>query len=305
MQEYENFKKRGSFVLSSDTEVQGELYLDGGKTILNLFSDRPFNTRSSQDILGSFYDHSKVSLIKCVQLNQQLGMNKNGCYCVLSIFPYFVLFGDEHIRSSDRVIIKLSFTVDDAAILFRDLGVFGEVIDARPHLERIAKQQEDGRKINIGEHPHLFYFSGKHEILFADTVLGKISVSHNGSYRLPDSEGIHVDNTIRINIAFESKKTVGEAISSVFDLLRFLEIIAGRPQNISRLSFSIEGDGEHPKTLDVYWCTSPRRDSDTASHKPYWRSLPIQGAEKPDEFAGVLKRWLERDNERRGARVRF
>jgi hypothetical protein len=33
-------------------------------------------------------------------------------------------------------------------------------------------------KIDIGESPHLFYFSGKYEILSVDTEVGKISVQH-------------------------------------------------------------------------------------------------------------------------------
>jgi len=306
MQEYEGFKKGGTFLLSSDVEVQGELRLDGETTVLNLYSDRFFDTHSSQDILGSFYDRSKVSLINCITLQGPgRGVRGGENYHFSSVFPHFVVFGDEHIRSSDRVILELSFTVDDASILFHDFDAFGSVINARPHMEKIAEEQVGGRRIDIGEHPHLFYFSGKCEILSVDTVLGKLSVRHGMSYTSPGPEGIRVDNAIRLSIAFRSAETVEDAVVGVLDVLRFLEIIAGRPQNVSELSIFPESTEEYPKALEVYWCLPPRRHSDSESRKPHPGDLPIQGAMTPDEFTYVLKRWLERNNEWRNARARF
>lgn len=96
-----------------------------------------------------------------------------------------------------------------------------------------------------------------------------------------------------------------QAIASVIDILRFLEVIAGRPQNISKLSLLPVSSGEHPELLDVYWCMPPRRDCDDESCKPHPADLLIQAAMKPDEFTGVLKHWLERHDGWRNARSRF
>jgi hypothetical protein len=161
-------------------------------------------------------------------------------------------------------------------------------------MERIVETKKGGGKIEIGESPHLFYFTGKHEIFTVDTVFGKISASHNISYGLPGPEGIHVDNTISLNIEFNSERTIKEAIENVLDILRFLELIAGRPQNISKLAFFPVSAGEHPTILDVYWCMPPCRDCDDESLKPRPADLPIQAAMKPDEFTSILKHWLER-----------
>ena len=306
MQKYEGLKKAGSFTLNTGTEVQGELCLKGAATTLDLYSGAFFDVHASADIFGMFYDRSKVSLIDCITMSGPgYGTRGDEHYHFSSVFPHFVIFGDQHISSSDRTIRELRFTVDDAATLFYDFDAFGLVINARPHMERIVEAKEGGRKIEIGEDPHLFYFTGKHEIFVVDTVLGKISATHGISYSFPGPKGIHVDNTIKINMVFKSERSVEEAIASVLDILRFLEVIAGRPQNISKLAFLAVSAGEHPNVLDVYWCMPPRRDSDNESRKPHPGDLPIQAAMKPDEFTSVLKGWLERHDGWRNARVRF
>lgn len=172
-------------------------------------------------------------------------------------------------------------------------------------MEHIIETEQRDKKIEIGECPHLFYFTGKHEIFAVDTVLGKISTTYSISYSCPSPKGIHVDNKIRINIAFYSEKLVDEAIASALSVLMFLEVIAGRPQNISALTFSLANAEDHLKLLDVYWCMPPRRDREGESGEPNPSDLPIQAAINSDEFNIVLKQWMERHDEWRNARFRF
>jgi hypothetical protein len=164
---------------------------------------------------------------------------------------------------------------------------------------------EEDRNIEIGEYPQLFYFTGRYEIVAADTVLGKISANHGFGGGYPGTGGIHFDNTIWLNIAFDTDKTVADAIESVIDTLRFLEIIAGRPQNITKLEIFPANAADYPKVLDVYWCMPPRRDPEKESREPHPGDLPIRAAIEKDEFTSVLKRWLERQDEWRNARGRF
>jgi len=306
MQKYEGFRKAGRFTLTTGTEVQGELSLKGPATSLDLYSDAFFDTHPSPDIFGLLYDRSKVSLINCITMTQsKYGAKGDEQYhhCS-SVFPHFVIFGGQHISSFDRTIRKLSFTVDDAAVLFCDFDVFGSVVNARPHMERIVEANKRGRKIEIGEDPLLFYCTGKYGIFAVETVLGNVSATHGIAYSSPGPEGIHVDNTIRISIAFNSERTVEQAIGSVLDIVRFLAVIAGRKQNVSDLTFLPAGTGEPPKAFEVYWCMPPHRDDD-GSHKPHPFDLPIQAAVKPDEFTNLLKRWLARNEAWRAARARF
>lgn len=306
MEKFKDFRKSGLFRVSSDVEVPGELSLKGGASSLDLYSTSFFNTHASEDIAGTFHDRRKVSLINCITMSGPgSGTRGEEHYYFSSVFPHFVLFGDEHITSTDRKIVEVSFAVDDAPTVFYDFDAFGSVVDARPHMERIAEAKESSRTIEIGEHPLLFYFTGKYDIFSVDTVLGNISATHGISYTFPGPTGIQVQNTIRLNITSPTEQTVEEAIAAVMDTLRFLEVIAGRPQNIVELVFRLAtSTDERPRTLDAYWCLPPRRDKDDESRMPHPGDLPLQAGIDPDKFATVLVRWLERHDEWRNARSR-
>ena len=99
--------------------------------------------------------------------------------------------------------------------------------------------------------------------------------------------------------------TVKEAVTRVNTLLRFLEIMAGRPQTVLRLAFVVPGPEGKPKVLNVYWSMSPSRDGDTGDRAPHPADLPIQAARAPEYFASVLTAWVARDHDWRSARFRF
>ena len=226
-------------------------------------------------------------------------------YHFSSFFPHFALFGEEHLTSADRKIVEVSFAVDDATAIFYDFDAFGSVINARPYMERIIEAKEYGRTIEIGEHPLLFYFTGKHDIFSTDTALGKISATHGITYSSPGPKGIHVQNTIRLNISFPTEQSVKTAIRAVIDTLRFLEVVAGRPQNIVDMAFRLTAStDERPRILDAYWSLPPRRNKDDESTEPHPADLPLQAGKDPDSFVTVLARWLERHDEWRNARAR-
>ena len=309
MESFEGFRKSGTFIVAPGEEVHGDLILKGGKTTLDLFSKDFFSTHALKDdcILGAVHDRTKVSLIDCIT-TQGLGSGSRGDerYHFASVFPHFVIFGNDHITSVDRKITDVSFHVDDAASLFYDFDAFGKVIDASPHMAKILEaKKENGRDIAVGDHPMIFYFTGKYEIFKAETVVGTISAEHRPSFRFPGPEGINVDNKIHVNIAFKEPATVGEAITSINTLLRFLEIIAGRPQTVLRLVFVVPGPEGKPTILDVYWSMSPSRDGQDTGRGPHPADLPIQAAHTPEYFASVLTAWLARDHEWRNARSRF
>lgn len=308
MQSFEGFRKSGTFFVSPEIEVQGELILKGDGTTLDLYSKDFFSTHDLKDgcITGTFYDRTKVSLIHCIT-TQGPGSGTRGKekYHFSSVFPHFALFGDEHITSEDRKISEVSFLVDDAATLFYDFDAFGQVINALPHMERIVETKEIERDIAIGKHPMIFYFTGKHEVFTAETALGTISAEHRPSYSMPGPHGIKLDNEIHVNVAFKEALNVGEAITKVDAVLRFLEIIAGRPQNVLRLAFRLQSTDERPSLLNVYWCMPPNREGGKEDRRPHPGDLPIQAARTPDYFAAVLKRWLARHHEWTSARFRF
>ena len=309
MESFEGFRKSGTFIVSAGREVQGDLILKRSKTTLDLYAKDFFSTRDIEEgcILGALHDQTKVSMINCIT-TQGPGSGSRGDerYHFSSVFPHFVIFGEQHITATDKKITNVSFHVDDAATLFYDFDAFGKVIDAGPHMAKIVEaNREYGRDIAVGDDPMLFYFTGKYEIFRAETVFGTITAEHRPSYSMPGPRGIKLDNKININLAFKDDATVDEAISAVHTLLRFLEIIAGRPQTVLGLDFLIPGTENKPNVLHVYWSMSPLRDGEDTERKPHPGDLPIQAARTPKLFASVLTGWLARDHEWRSARTRF
>lgn len=309
MESFKGFRRTGTFIVAPGIEVQGDLILKGSKTTLNLYAKDFFNTQGIQEgcILGALHDRTKVSLINCIT-TQGPGSGSRGDehYHFSSLFPHFVIFGDQHITATDKKIANVSFHVDDAATLFYDFDAFGKVIDAGPHMAQVVEAMRGyDRDIVVGDHPMLFYFTGKYEIFKAETVIGTVTAEHRPSFAMPGPQGIKLDNKIHVNLAFKDGATVKEAITAVHTLLHFLEIIAGRPQTVLRLVFVIQGTEDDPNILDVYWSMSPLRDSGDTERKPQPADLPIQAARTPEYFASVLTSWLARNYEWQSARSRF
>ena len=309
MESFEGFRKSGTFIVAPALEVQGDLILGGDTTTLDLYSTHPFTTHTLQDgcILGWLHDRTKVSLIKCIT-TQGLGSGSRGKerYHYASVFPHFVVFGDEHITSADHKITGLSFHIDDAAELFQDFHAFGQVMDASSYMERIVETEKvPGKNIAVGEDPMVWYFTGKYEIFRSDTALGTISATHRPTFTTGGPKGIKVENEIHLDMSFKNGVTVDEAITRINTLLRFLEIIAGRPQTLLRLAFVIQGPEAERKSLDVYWSMSPSRTADSVERAPHPADLPIQAAISPEYFGSVLAAWVARDQEWRNARFRF
>lgn len=301
---YQGFQRSGRFRMASGAEVAGELSLKGDATTLELFSPSVLPADSAQDIAGTFHDGSKVSLLKCVRRSTVTVRRREGAFHTTTLFPHFALFGDEPLSVTDRRIRRASFVVDDASRIFHDPDAFGTVLDSKAIEEALAKQVVGEKPVELGKWPQVFYFSGKHSIFEVDTVLGNVSAMHGISYRNPGPEGIRVDNSIRMHIAFDAERTADEAINNVLAVMRFLAIVAGRPQNLLELDFSLGDDQERAK-LDVFWSMPPRRQADGESEPPSAFDMPLDAGTRPDEFSAVLARWLERDEQWRSARVRF
>lgn len=309
MESFEGYRKSGTFVITEGTEVQGDLILKGPKTTLDLYAKDFFSTHDIRNgcILGALHDRTKVSLIDCIT-TQGPGSGSRGSesYHFSSVFPHFVIFGEDHITATDKKITNVSFHVEDAATLFYDFDAFGKVSNAGPHMAKIVEAKRTyGRDIVVGDNPILFYFTGKCEIFKAETAFGTVTAEHRPSYTMPGPRGIKLDNRIYVNLAFKDRATVNEAITAVRTLLRYLEIIAGRPQTVLRLVFVIPAPEDKQSILDVYWSMSPLRDTDDPERKPHPADLPIQAARAPEHFSSVLTSWLAREHEWRNARSRF
>ena len=310
MHSLEGSKQGGMFTLGPSTEVQGELALHGPQTLLSLHDKHEFDIRSfpRQCIHGVLHDLTKVSLLHCALAGlESLGLGEERNHFA-SIFPHFVTHGNSHFAPLERTVAKVHFTVDDAATLFYDFDAFGLVTDARPFIEMVADANSKvaGREIRTGPGPLIVYFTGKREIFAAETSLGRVSASHNPQ---PTSwggpEGVGIQNTIFITLEFREPVGLEESISCTRKVLRFLEIMVGRPQNLTDLSFSVKSENQTAELLRVYWSLPPKRDPASEEGKPHPADVMLDVARNPERFSQVLGNWLDRENDWCHARARF
>jgi hypothetical protein len=310
-------KWSGQFNVRKGKKIHGDLTLAGAKTLLRLHDKSQFDTRAVPNlyIRGILDDLTKVSLIKCITLKDGSGHRGKEHYHFANVFPHFVVYGDHYLAPDRKTITEAHFDVDDASTLFYDFDAFGRAVDARPYIRkilhgnaqkrRIANPSAPHRRIVSGADPQIFYFTGKTEIFAADTVLGKISAFHSPNYSYGGPNGFHAKNTITVSIRFKTPRSFEGAIIDVATLIRCLEIMIGRPQNLLKLALEIRSNNEIPPSLTVYWSMRPNRDASREWFEPHPGDVLVSPVEQPQEFARILTNWLSRENEWHGARSRF
>jgi hypothetical protein len=260
----ETFTKFGKFVIASGKELWGELHVAGKNSMLYVRDDERFDPHVSSDgcVTGILHDLTKVTLLKCINLTGVgYGSRNNETYYHAKIFPHFVLEGQRHLGADERIISKVTFKLEDGTDLFYDFDAFGSVIDARPHIDQIARANGIDRPIPIGPEPKIVYFAGRRDILAVDTSLGLVRAQHNPSWCLPDPRGVRIDNFISISIDIPEAVRFDEAIARTLRLLRFMELIIGRPQNLQTIFVQVEGPNDR-ETLKVHWSHRPAREED-------------------------------------------
>jgi len=308
MDKLEGIKHTGQFRIATDKDVHGELTLSGSKTSLYLH-DRDFfdaYPRPGRCVTGVLLDLRKVTLIDCVTMSGTGTGSRGGeRYHFANLFPHFALFGDHHIAPDQPIITAVDFVIDDAGTLFYDFDAFGSVIDARPYIEQIAHANRIDRAIRTGPDPQIVYFTGKREIFSADTVLGRISATHNPSHAIGGPGGVCLEDTIFVTMAFKEPLIFDEAMTRTATVNSYLGMLVGRPQNIVELAVRLATVSETPAHLRVYWSMPPRRDATREEERPHPADVLLDAVRQPDSFSNVLASWLQAHSERQEARGRF
>ena len=308
MNDLEGSKHSGTFTISPGKDIYGELTFKGPQTSLYLHDKAFFSTNEIPDqcISGTLHDLTKVSLIKCLTPLIPGSVWRGGkMYHFANIFLHFVVYGDRHITPAEKSIASVHFVIDDASTLFYDFDAFGSLIDARPFIEQISRANALDREIITGPDPAILYFTGKREIFAADTALGRISASHDPRRNLGGPDGVYLKNTIFVNLAFKEARAFDDAIDHTLTLLRYLEILVGRPQNVLELRLRIQSDEETPVFLRVYWSMPPKRESSDEERKPHPADVLLGAVREPETFSRVLAKWLDRRQTWQDARQRF
>ncbi len=190
--------------------------------------------------------------------------------------------------------------MDDASTLFYDFDVFGSVIDARPFIDQIAHANRVDREIATGPNPQILYYTGKREIFAADTTLGRISASHNPTHNLGGPDGVRVDDTISVNINFREAIAFEDVILRTYTLVRYLGMLAGRPQNLLKMSVRVQSNIEIPTILQVFWSMPPKRELPDTGNRPHPTEVLLRcrettgrvfaGSDELDGSATILER---------------
>ncbi|MEO6024542.1 MAG: hypothetical protein ABIP64_15805 [Burkholderiales bacterium] len=306
MDELEQSKRAGTFTISPGEELYGELTLAGQNTSLYLRDGEDFDTLAIPDqcVTGILHDLTRVTLIKCVTREGPVYASRGKERCnFASIFPHYVVRGDHHIAPHDKTITEVHFVVDDASKLFYDFDTFRRMSDARPFIEQIVRANSHEPEVTIGSNPQILYYTGKHEIFAVDTVLGTISATHNPTYNLGGSGGVYLKNTIFVSICFKEAVTFDDAIGRLSTLIRYLEILVGRPQELLRLHLRTRSDDERAVLLQVYWSMSAKREQSHAKEQPHLSDVLFDAVRQPDAFSRILKSWLSRQQAWHDARA--
>ena len=289
MEELEKSALKGTFELETDKKFLGELTLAGSKSSLCLWGDNSFLTETrdkwmEKTVKAVLFDLGKVSLFGCA-LNRAAILAGGTPYERFS-FRYAV-FGNEYISHDEKEIIKVSFVVDDASVLFHDRGVFGE----EPKVP--------------GNGYRMFLHKGRTAIFEAKTVLGNVSAWHNLVCETVAGSSVEMKNKVSVELCFDCAVTFDDAVHRTFRVVRFLELMVGRPQNILEFLVHKEVAHEPPMELKVYGSEFPRyeRLEDRADRQPY--GILINAVSNPEEFSQVLASWLQRYDSRNDARGRF
>jgi len=265
-----NLETFGKFELSNEKLVFGQLKLAGDATRLELQDDTPFTQAdiASNFLHGTLNDFRKVTLLGCVQMGTAVkSLGKSSSHHA-SIVPHYVLLGDRHVHPEELVVNSVSFSIGDAWTLFHDLKAFGFDGNAKQHIAEVAGIGEEGKATVAGDDPRIVYFTGKTSIADVSTVIGTICVKHCPGWDLGGAHGIRIDNTIFISITFESLLTVEMATQRLIQLLRFLELVIGRAQELTNVYFQLGEVGSRP--LELRWTFPPSRQ--------------MQGGRTPDSF---------------------
>lgn len=264
-----------------------------------------------QDIINGVLDNGeKVSLITCTIIDSNNAWSSTNTFINCKFFPHYIILGHDYLCSSDEVIIGVSLKVDDEYTIFDYNNLIRTSFIKSNQLEELNYlKMSDEVKFPKKNDLTIVCLADGLEIFSVDTIIGRISV-YNGStikhdYSGRNSTGIYMGRNVSINIKFINSLNIDKMCENIDKILRFIEIISGRPQNLLKIKIAIQEN--ELKQLSVYLNTYPGRTKHSENPNPSHRDVLINAANKPDQFASLIFAWLERDQDEiwRIARHRF
>lgn len=246
-----------------------------------------------------------ISFLNCIAVGAEtLYVRPEGRTHRVHLYAHFAIIGPRPITLGSQI-TRIGVVVDDFANIYDDFDAFGIDVAPEKHITAILKafQEKIGRQIETGDQPIIAYFAGRPQLLSAQAPFGRVTASHRPSYGMGELRGISIHNNVWTNLEFDPSVTFENAINNLMTVLRFLELIAGRRQNIQEID--LELDAPAPSYFKVYWPEPPKRATSLDDRTPHPMDMPLNGGIRPTEFARVLEGWLALDQMRADARAQF
>lgn len=162
--------------LASDRRFAGHLRIAGAGSLAKLIGNEfwAFPETEYADIHGTLVDGKKVSLLNCVIHSQNQYRPEKDVQFESTFFPNYVVVAEEFICSDEPVIRAVRYHFEGLASLPSGHKTFRSI---RPSSDEIRKLLQEEHKQSemmaenygwpkrpfepeIGEYPHLLYFSG-------------------------------------------------------------------------------------------------------------------------------------------------
>lgn len=296
----------GTFIAPDGLEVFGNLHLNGRNTTLhlNLKNELPQSTEP-RAIDGTLFDLRKVSCLECFLLSAVNGWRGTEQHHNVDIFPHFITVGQRHFTWGEPSIAAVCFSTPDLPLIFNDYKAFGHVFTSKSVIESLVNGGEHPRGVEFGDYPEAFYFSGKHEIVGIDTLIGKLQVEHRPTSRIGGTTGLDVKDKLVLYLKYAEPVSLDTCIERIMSVHRFLSLIAGRKQSIESLYLDLIDDPKpNACPLELHWMHAPLGEGDEVDNL-HPGDIPLDAVQRTAEFKAVLVDWLKREPEWRTARIRY
>ncbi|NEK84147.1 MAG: hypothetical protein G3W58_23450 [Pantoea ananatis] len=321
MNKYENYN--GIF-LTNDGQLAGMLKISGADSILKLIGKTYWECPETEyfDIHGMLNDGKKVSLLDCVlHRRTQHRFGENSQFENV-FFPNMVIVGEEYVRSDDTVINAVRYHFENVSDLITGHKTFHTLHpDAHEIYQILESEHKREEKIaaecgwtkrpfrpEIGEHPHLIYFSGLWEINASESKLGKVSLTNRTFQKSGSAAGIGIKNEVAANIEFLEPKTLSLAVNALRSLHGLFELSLGHRQRFCwielELTYRSKDTGHDiPQTVQLYWSLCNTRVEGESSTHP--GDVLLSPERNPEEFSKVVSGWMNSVDTMGDPRERF
>lgn len=223
----------GTFTLPSGETYPGYLEVEKTRLSLLLWSDLEFEFPADTlaTVIGVLNDGRKLSLVDCVAIGGSSRVATESTFThFLHLRVHHVAKGEVHISRDQECILEVLFTVDDATTLFSAGTTLTLLSPSKVLARKLLDSHPRGSEFEIGSHPRALLHTGRDQVFSSQTRLGTITAHHRVASKMDYSAGGQLGNKVGLRLRFPKALDFPTSLSHVYEVSRFLELMAGRAQ---------------------------------------------------------------------------